>query len=338
MRRRLRERRRSRRSTRRRSTPRYFLARSATSARRTRPRLRARTRRTRSRRPSRFPLRNQTAESELPRRTRIAPASSLAGTGLVQRVQTEARNAVQMYRSAQSRLIAATAARAAQRRKLPPARSANFAPALSTTYLVLQRQVQLANERGRELQAQTDLRKCAGRTRSRQRRHPGQKRRRRPQPRHRTAGSSPEPVAVFARPRNGKPLGIAVSLTRFERDECSAQDDSGRWRDWRRRWCRSRHFADPPAAVAPDAAVVFIGAPTTQGSQGGEFTLNFDDLGRFEGVGRAPDHPGPFNLTPEEARRQARVRAAEPTHCGQSRVLIVPAPIADDRAGQNVSR
>jgi len=54
-------------------------------------------------------------------------------------------------------------------------------------------------------------------------------------------------------------------------------------------------LADPPAA-----------APTTQGAQGGAFTLNFTDLGRFEGVGRAAEPPWNTDLTPEQERRQAR--------------------------------
>ncbi len=69
-------------------------------------------------------------------------------------------------------------------------------------------------------------------------------------------------------------------------------------------------LADPPAAAPPHAPPVFAGAPTTQGAQGGTFTLNFTDLGRFEGVGRAPEPPWNMDLTPEQERRQARELAA----------------------------
>ncbi len=103
-----------------------------------------------------LPLRNQTAKANyqaaLEQRRQVV-TQELA---LVQRVQTEARNAVQTYRSAQSRLIAASAARVAAERVLGGERR-KFRAGSSTTYLVLQRQVQLANQRGRELQAQTDV-------------------------------------------------------------------------------------------------------------------------------------------------------------------------------------
>ncbi len=65
-------------------------------------------------------------------------------------------------------------------------------------------------------------------------------------------------------------------------------------------------LADPPAAEPPHAPPVFQGAPTTLGAQGGAFTLNFGDLGRFEGVGRAPGPRWNTDLTPEQERRQAR--------------------------------
>lgn len=103
-----------------------------------------------------FPLHNQTAKADyaaaLEQRSQVITQE----LGLVQRVQTEARNAVQTYRSAQARLSAAGAARAAAER-VAASELRKFRAGASTTYLVLQRQVQLANERGRELQAQTDL-------------------------------------------------------------------------------------------------------------------------------------------------------------------------------------
>jgi outer membrane protein TolC len=103
-----------------------------------------------------FPLRNRTAEAdyhaELARRQQVLTQE----VGLIQRLQTESRNAVQSYRSAQSRLIAATAARRAAE-IVAASELRRFRAGKSTTFLVLQRQVTLANERGRELQAQTDV-------------------------------------------------------------------------------------------------------------------------------------------------------------------------------------
>jgi HAE1 family hydrophobic/amphiphilic exporter-1 len=103
-----------------------------------------------------FPLRNRAAEgnyrSELERRRALQTQE----VALIERVQYEARNAVQNYRSARSRIVAATAERrnaeivaASELRK--------FHAGASTTFLVLQREVELANARKSELQAQNDL-------------------------------------------------------------------------------------------------------------------------------------------------------------------------------------
>ena len=105
-----------------------------------------------------FPIRNRTAkanyETELERRAQLQTQE----VALIQRVQFEARNAVQMYRSSRSRLIAATAARVAAE-KVAASELRKFRAGASTTFLVLQRQVTLANERGQELQAQSDVQK-----------------------------------------------------------------------------------------------------------------------------------------------------------------------------------
>jgi HAE1 family hydrophobic/amphiphilic exporter-1 len=80
-------------------------------------------------------------------------------TALVQRFRSEAVNAIQGLRSAQYRVIAARSAReAAQRVLLGEQR--RFQAGTSTTFLVLQRQLDVANQEGRELQAQTDLDKA----------------------------------------------------------------------------------------------------------------------------------------------------------------------------------
>jgi outer membrane protein TolC len=106
-----------------------------------------------------LPLRNREAKAnyatELERRAQLQTQE----IALIQRVQYEARNAVQMYRSARSRLVAATAARIAAE-KVAASELRKFHAGASTTYLVLQRQVTLANDRGAELQAQSDVQKA----------------------------------------------------------------------------------------------------------------------------------------------------------------------------------
>jgi len=106
-----------------------------------------------------FPIRNRTAEAnyatEIERRNQLRTQE----VALIQRLQYEARNAVQTYRSARSRLIAATAARIAAE-KVAASELRKFHAGASTTFLVLQRQVNLANERGQELQSQSDVQKA----------------------------------------------------------------------------------------------------------------------------------------------------------------------------------
>ena len=70
----------------------------------------------------------------------------------------EARNALQQFDTSRYRLISARAAREASERVLQ-GEQRKFRVGASTTFLVLQRQLELANNQGRELQAQTDLNK-----------------------------------------------------------------------------------------------------------------------------------------------------------------------------------
>jgi|SRR5580700_776811 HAE1 family hydrophobic/amphiphilic exporter-1 len=79
--------------------------------------------------------------------------------GLDQRIETEARDALQTYQSALSRLSAARQAREAAD-SVYASEVRRFQNGASTTFLVLQRQVELAQARGSELQAQTDLNKA----------------------------------------------------------------------------------------------------------------------------------------------------------------------------------
>jgi len=80
-------------------------------------------------------------------------------TMLVQRFRSEAVNAIQGLREAQYRVLAARSAREASQRVLL-GEQRRFQAGTSTTFLVLQRQLDVANQEGRELQAQTDLDKA----------------------------------------------------------------------------------------------------------------------------------------------------------------------------------
>ena len=71
----------------------------------------------------------------------------------------ESANSVQSLRAAHARLIAATTARKAAE-EVYASELRKFRAGTSTTFLVLQRVLNLANDRGRELQAQTDLNKA----------------------------------------------------------------------------------------------------------------------------------------------------------------------------------
>ncbi len=103
-----------------------------------------------------LPLRDRTANANAAAAAETVRSLEIQQVALIQRLQVEARNAVQGYRSARSRLAAATAGRQAAETVLA-SEQRKFAAGQSTTYLVLQREVNLANSRGRELQAQTDL-------------------------------------------------------------------------------------------------------------------------------------------------------------------------------------
>ena len=76
--------------------------------------------------------------------------------GVVQRIGAEARNALQSYRSALSKLNAARKSRQAAE-AVYASEVRRFHAGASTTFLVLQYQLQLEEARGLELQAQTQL-------------------------------------------------------------------------------------------------------------------------------------------------------------------------------------
>jgi HAE1 family hydrophobic/amphiphilic exporter-1 len=106
-----------------------------------------------------FPLRNRTAKADYAIAKEQATQVAVQEIALLQRVRSDAVNAIQTLRETQYRLVAASAARAASERVLL-SEQRKFRVGNSTTFLVLQRQLELANNRGRELQAQTDLNKA----------------------------------------------------------------------------------------------------------------------------------------------------------------------------------
>ena len=106
-----------------------------------------------------FPLRNRTAKADYAIAGEQAKQVAIQELTLLQRVRAEAVNALQQLHEAQYRLVAASKARAASQRVLLAERR-RFRVGSSTTFLVLQRQLDVANNRGRELQAQTDLNKA----------------------------------------------------------------------------------------------------------------------------------------------------------------------------------
>jgi HAE1 family hydrophobic/amphiphilic exporter-1 len=85
--------------------------------------------------------------------------ASIYTQNIVTRIQYDARNALQLYQSALSRLNSSSQARTAAE-AVEASEVRRFHRGSSTTFLVLRRQVELAQARGRELQAQTDLNKA----------------------------------------------------------------------------------------------------------------------------------------------------------------------------------
>jgi outer membrane protein TolC len=103
-----------------------------------------------------IPIGNHTAKADYAISQEQAKQIGIQEIALLERLRSEAVNAIQEFRETQYRLIAASRARAASERVLL-AEQRRFNVGSSTTFLVLQRQLDVANNRGRELQAQTDL-------------------------------------------------------------------------------------------------------------------------------------------------------------------------------------
>lgn len=106
-----------------------------------------------------FPLQNNGANGLKGAAAQQQHQADIAAQALVERFGYEARNAIQSYDAAVSRLTAATASREASE-EVYASELRRFKNGMSTTFLVLQRQVQLEQARGRELVAQTDLNKA----------------------------------------------------------------------------------------------------------------------------------------------------------------------------------
>ena len=106
-----------------------------------------------------LPLRNRTAEAQygksLVEKERIATQREQ----LEQTITVEVRDALQAMRSAEARLQAAAATRAANEQQLT-SEQRKLDAGQSTTFLVLERQTALTAARGAELKAQTDLNKA----------------------------------------------------------------------------------------------------------------------------------------------------------------------------------
>jgi outer membrane protein TolC len=103
-----------------------------------------------------FPIGNHTAKANVAIAQEQKRGVLVNETALLERIRGEAVNAIQGLRTAQSQLIAARQAREATERVLL-GEQRKFAAGTSTTFLVLQRQVEVANARGNEVAALTSL-------------------------------------------------------------------------------------------------------------------------------------------------------------------------------------
>jgi outer membrane protein TolC len=106
-----------------------------------------------------IPLENNTARGLKASAEQEEAQAAIQRQALDQRFEDEARNALQTYESALSRLSSAGQARASAE-SVYASELRRYRNGESTTFLVLQRQVELAQARGQELQAQTDLNKA----------------------------------------------------------------------------------------------------------------------------------------------------------------------------------
>ncbi|HEX8684873.1 MAG TPA: TolC family protein, partial [Pyrinomonadaceae bacterium] len=107
-----------------------------------------------------LPLRNRTAQAMLGRSLVERDRIKTQREQLEQLIQVDVRNALQVVRTAESRLRAAAVARDASERQYA-SELRKFDAGQSTIFLVLERQTALATARGNELRAQTELNKAS---------------------------------------------------------------------------------------------------------------------------------------------------------------------------------
>lgn len=106
-----------------------------------------------------FPWRNRVAKANLGRVLAESERLAEQRAALEQRIEAEVRNALQSIRSATARLDSAIVARESAE-QLYESEERQFRAGTTTFYLVLQRQLDLAAARSRELQARTELNKA----------------------------------------------------------------------------------------------------------------------------------------------------------------------------------
>ncbi|MEO6836317.1 MAG: TolC family protein [Candidatus Tumulicola sp.] len=106
-----------------------------------------------------FPVQNDVAKGLKGIAGEEQHQAAVLAAGVAARIGYDARNALQTYQSALSRLNASRSAREASD-QVYGSELRKFHNGASTTFLVLQRQVELNQNRGRELLAQTDLNKA----------------------------------------------------------------------------------------------------------------------------------------------------------------------------------
>ncbi len=105
-----------------------------------------------------LPLRNRTAEAQLGRSLVEGQRLATQREQLEQLIQVDVRNALQLVRSGEARLRAATIARQASEQQYQ-SEQRKLDAGQSTVFLVLERQTALTTARANELRAQTDLNK-----------------------------------------------------------------------------------------------------------------------------------------------------------------------------------
>jgi HAE1 family hydrophobic/amphiphilic exporter-1 len=105
-----------------------------------------------------LPLHNRTAKANFARSLAEGRRVENQRAQAEQNIEAEVRDTLQALRSSEARLTASASARSTAEQQYESERR-KFQSGMSTAYMVSQRQIDLINARGRELQAQTDLNK-----------------------------------------------------------------------------------------------------------------------------------------------------------------------------------